>query len=165
MKGKSLTLIGTVMTLALTTNVAMAESSKSLPSESSDSSPSSPTEIQMSPEGMEILCKHFPLNSRCPGGIPLDARIGTAPTPVETSPVENSTTPSTTTDPAASSPVPDNSSQLTPLPPAPSSIEPGNSGSPNTAPNNSGNTNTQGGTNSSEQVLPSILPQTSPSGT
>ncbi|WP_413174564.1 hypothetical protein [Anabaena azotica] len=158
MKGKSLTLIGTVMTLALTTNVAMAESSKSLLSESSDSSIGSPTEIKMSPEGMEILCNHFPLNSRCPGGIPLDARIGTvpaSPASVETTPVESSTTPSTTTDPAASSPVPENSSQSTPLPEAPSSVEPGNSDK----------TTTEKGTNSSEQVPATILPQTSPSGT
>ena len=71
MKGKSLTLIGTAITLAFSGNVAMAQSS--------DSHIYAPTEIKMSPEGMKILCKHFPLNSRCPGGIPLDRGFSTIP--------------------------------------------------------------------------------------
>jgi Domain of unknown function (DUF4168) len=33
-----------------------------------DSSPSSGSEIELSPEGLEILCERFPLNSRCGGG-------------------------------------------------------------------------------------------------
>ncbi len=125
MKGKYLTLIGTVIILVLTTNVTMAESSKSLLSESSDLSIGSPTEIKMSSEGIEILCKHFPLNSRCPGGTPTNANVPASPASVKTTPVESSTTPSTTIDPAALSPVPDNSNQSTPLPEAPSSFEPG----------------------------------------
>lgn len=32
-----------------------------------DSSPSSGSEIELSPEGLEILCERFPLNSRCGG--------------------------------------------------------------------------------------------------
>jgi hypothetical protein len=71
MKGKSLTLIGTAISLAFSGNVAMAQSS--------NSTTSAPTEIKMSPEGMKILCKRFPLNSRCPGGIPLDQGFSTIP--------------------------------------------------------------------------------------
>ncbi|TVP60173.1 MAG: hypothetical protein EA343_18025 [Nodularia sp. (in: Bacteria)] len=68
MKGKYLTMIGTALTLALTTNVAVAESSKSPIAESDSRSINAPTEIQLSPEGMKILCERSPLNSRCPGG-------------------------------------------------------------------------------------------------
>ncbi|MDP5338917.1 MAG: hypothetical protein NWQ28_10135, partial [Nodularia sp. (in: cyanobacteria)] len=66
MLGKYLTLIGTALTLALTTNVAVAESSKSPVAESDSLSINAPTEIKLSPEGMKILCERSPLNSRCP---------------------------------------------------------------------------------------------------
>ncbi len=68
MKGKYLTMIGTALTLALTTNVAVAESSKSPIAESDSLSINAPTEIKLSPEGMKILCERSPLNSRCPEG-------------------------------------------------------------------------------------------------
>ncbi len=71
MKGKSLTLIGTALTLALTTSVAVAESSKSPVAESDSLSMNAPTEIKLSPAGMKILCERSPLNSRCPGGTAL----------------------------------------------------------------------------------------------
>ncbi|AHJ31518.1 hypothetical protein PN465_22550 [Nodularia spumigena CS-584] len=71
MLGKSLTLIGTALTLALTTNVALAESNKSSVAESDSLSMNAPTEIKLSPEGMKILCERSPLNSRCPGGTAL----------------------------------------------------------------------------------------------
>lgn len=68
MKGKFLTLVGTALTLALTSNVAVAQSTKFLIAQqsqpSSESSTSAP-EIKLSPQGMEILCKYYPLNTRC----------------------------------------------------------------------------------------------------
>jgi hypothetical protein len=172
MKGKSLTLIGTAMTLALTGNAAMAQSSESLLVESSDSSMGTAAEIKMSPEGMEILCQRFPLNSRCPGGIPLDrnflspvsspetnlqtnpetnlqtnpeTNLQTNPeTNPETNSIESNTDLNTTTVPVTpTSPSPDNSNQLTPVPES----------SPVTE------------FSSPEQVPVNILPQTAPSGT
>jgi hypothetical protein len=68
MKGKFLTLVGTALTLALTSNVAVAQSTKFLiaqQSQPSSGSSSSAPEIKLSPQGMEILCKYYPLNSRC----------------------------------------------------------------------------------------------------
>ncbi|AFZ60804.1 hypothetical protein H6G54_05135 [Anabaena cylindrica FACHB-243] len=150
MKGKSLTLIGTAITLAFSSNVAMAESSKSLFTESSNSSISSPTEIKMSPEGMKILCEYFPLNSRCPGGIPLNANVPSPVPAVETSPGENNVNPDTNIVPETPiSPESNNSSQLTPAPESPSSLEFGNSGS--TTRQNEGVSN---------QVPTTIVPQT-----
>ncbi|MEA5515119.1 hypothetical protein [Nodularia sp. UHCC 0506] len=78
MKGISLTLIGTALTLALTTNVAVAQSIKSRVAESKNLSMNAPTEIKLSREGMKILCERSPLNSRCPGGTAL---IPPAPNP------------------------------------------------------------------------------------
>ncbi|QYX33019.1 hypothetical protein [Sphaerospermopsis torques-reginae] len=152
------------MTLALTGNAAMAQSSESLLVESSDSSMGTAAEIKMSPEGMEILCQRFPLNSRCPGGIPLDrnflspvsspeTNLQTNPetnpetnlqTNPETNSIESNTDLNTTTVPVTpTSPNPDNSNQLTPVPES----------SPVTE------------FSSPEQVPVNILPQTAPSGT
>jgi hypothetical protein len=152
MKGKSLTLIGTAMTLALTGNAAMAQSSESLLLESSDSSMGTAAEIKMSPEGMKILCQRFPLNSRCPGGIPLDKNflspVSSPETNLQTNPetnsIESNTDLDTTTVPVTpTSPSPDNSNQLTPVPES----------SPVTE------------FSSPEQVPVNILPQTAPAGT
>ena len=96
MKGKYLTLIGTALTLALTTNVAVAESSKSPLVESDSLSMNAPTEIKLSPEGMKILCERSPLNSRCPGGT---AVIPPSSDGVSVPVWENNTTPDTTTTP------------------------------------------------------------------
>lgn len=98
MLGKYLTLIGTALTLALTTNVAVAESSKSSVVESDSLSMNAPTEIKLSPEGMKILCERSPLNSRCPGGTALvPAPAGAVPVPLMdgNTTIENTTTPET----------------------------------------------------------------------
>ncbi|MEA5566355.1 hypothetical protein VB693_13015, partial [Anabaena sp. UHCC 0399] len=87
--GKSLSLIGTVLTLAITANVAVAQSNKSPIAQSSSSSTSSSTEIKLSPEGFEILCKRFPLNSRCAGNQSVTPNADS--TPVETQPTEDTT--------------------------------------------------------------------------
>ncbi|MBD2569520.1 hypothetical protein [Anabaena lutea] len=118
MKGKFLTLIGTALTLVLTTNVAMAESSQSpMSEESSSSSTNSPTEIKMSPLGMKILCERFPLNSRCPGGTALNSPIPTSTTEPAATPAESGTSPESTIVPAVpTSPDAGNSSNLTPAP-------------------------------------------------
>ncbi|MBW4557615.1 MAG: hypothetical protein KME59_17090 [Trichormus sp. ATA11-4-KO1] len=98
MKGKSLTLMGTALTLALTTNVAFAQSSKSPIADSNNLSTSSPTEIKLSPEGMKILCERSPLNSRCPGGTAVISPASGSTLP-ETPPSESNTTPESTTAP------------------------------------------------------------------
>ncbi|NES99600.1 MAG: hypothetical protein F6K62_18130 [Sphaerospermopsis sp. SIO1G2] len=121
MKREFLTVVGTAITLAFTSNVAMAQS---------HNSSSAPTEIKMSPEGMRILCLHFPLNSRCPGGIPLDKGFSITPqtpdTGMESNAFGNNTNADTTTVPIT--PIEsnsENSNQLTPAPltPANNTIE------------------------------------------
>lgn len=54
MKTKSLTFLGTALVLAMTGTAVRAETGSKPPSE-----------IRMSREGMELLCKDFPMNSRC----------------------------------------------------------------------------------------------------
>ncbi|AFY48737.1 hypothetical protein Nos7524_2923 [Nostoc sp. PCC 7524] len=93
--GKSLTLIGTALTLAITANVSVAQSSKSPVAQSIGSSASSPTEIKLSPEGFKILCERFPLNSRCAGGQAVTPN-NSGSTTVETQPSETISTPEST---------------------------------------------------------------------
>jgi hypothetical protein len=151
MKGKSLTLIGTAITLAFTSNVAMAESSTSPFTESTNSSISSPTEIKMSLEGMKILCEHFPLNSRCPGGTPINANAPTVPSAVETTPTENKSNSDTNIVPEKSStPGADNSNQLAPAPEQPSTPGADNSNQVAPAPEKS----SIPGADNSNQVAP-----------
>ena len=122
MMGKSLTMIGTALSLALTANIAVAESSKSpIAQSSSDSSTSAPTEIKMSPEGMKILCQNFPLNSRCAGGTAVTPSApGSTTVPAETTPSDtttpDSTTPDSTTTPEGVTPPEGAPSNLTPAP-------------------------------------------------
>ncbi|YAF94665.1 MAG: hypothetical protein AB3A66_18985 [Nodularia sp. CChRGM 3473] len=116
MKGKSLTLMGTALTLALTTNVAFAQSSKSSIADSNSLSTSSPTEIKLSPEGMKILCERSPLNSRCPGGTAVISPASGSTLP-ENLPSESNTTPESTTAPETLMvPESDTPSNLTPAP-------------------------------------------------
>jgi hypothetical protein len=68
MKGKYFTLIGTALTLALSSNIAVAQSTKFPELQADKETKSSPQEKELTPDVMEILCKNFPLNSRCPGG-------------------------------------------------------------------------------------------------
>lgn len=116
MKAKFLTLTGTALTLALTSNIAAAQITKfpELSQQQTETTAKTP-EIKLSPEGKKILCEYFPLNSRCQG----------------TS--SNTTTPDSTTTPAPDStttPSPDSTSptQITPAPdstvPAPDSTTP-----------------------------------------
>ncbi|MDF5721747.1 MAG: hypothetical protein PUP91_14965 [Rhizonema sp. PD37] len=82
MKGKYLTLIGTALTLALTSNVAVAQSTKFRVLEQTQSaspsndqtlsqatqvpgSPGQTPERKLRPDVLKILCADFPLNSRC----------------------------------------------------------------------------------------------------
>lgn len=72
MNGKYLTLIGTALTLALTSNVALAQSSKfetaQSGGQSGGQSTSSPGEVKLSPRvDKKKFCTDFPLNSRCQG--------------------------------------------------------------------------------------------------
>lgn len=113
MKRKYLTLMGTALTLALTTNVATAEVQ----------------EIELSPQGLEILCEASPLNSRCPGGTPVSPRSQSgSPTEAETLPTPGTTpgatTPGSSTEPGTMTPAPapgnlDNSTEPETITPAP----------------------------------------------
>ncbi len=124
MKGKSLTVIGAAISLAFSGNVAAM-------AQSNDTYTSAPTEIKMSPEGMKILCQHFPLNSRCPGGIPLDRGFLT-PTPTPTTHLDATTVPVLPTQSHV-----DNSPQLTPAPLTPTEPSLNNSTYLNPIPGNS----------------------------
>jgi hypothetical protein len=98
MNAKYLSLIGTALTLALTTNAAFAESSKSPIAESDSLSMNPAAEIKLSPEGMKILCERSPLNSRCPEGQALvTPTSGSTSVPLlDSNPtIENTTTPET----------------------------------------------------------------------
>ena len=72
MNGKYLTLIGTALTLALTSNVALAQSSKLETAQSGgqpgSGSTASAGEVKLSPRvDKKKFCKDYPLNSRCQG--------------------------------------------------------------------------------------------------
>ena len=77
MKAKYLTFISTVLALAATSSVVKAQSSS--------------TQFKLSPQGTQLLCKEFPLNSRCTGS-------GTEPSASPSSTTaEPSASPSSTT--------------------------------------------------------------------
>ncbi|WP_258003584.1 hypothetical protein, partial [Fischerella muscicola] len=130
MKGRFLTLTGTALTLALTSNIAAAQITK-FPelSQQQTETTGTPPEIKLSPEGKKILCEYFPLNSRCQG-----ASSNTTTPDSTTTPAPDSTTPApdstTTPAPDSTTPAPDSTSptQITPAPdstvPAPDSTTP-----------------------------------------
>jgi hypothetical protein len=108
MKGKYFTLIGTALTLALSSNIAVAQSTKFPELQADKETKTSSQEKELTPDVMEILCKKSPLNSRCPGG--------TAVQPV-------------TGDSGAGAPTvtpPESGTQVTPAPeaPAPEAVPP-----------------------------------------
>lgn len=128
MKGKFLTLTGTALTLALTSNIAAAQITKfpELSQQQTETTAKTP-EIKLSPEGKKILCEYFPLNSRCQGTSSNTTTPDSTTTPAPdstTTPAPDSTTPEDTT------PSPDSTSptQITPAPdstvPAPDSTTP-----------------------------------------
>ncbi|MBD2387352.1 hypothetical protein [Cylindrospermum sp. FACHB-282] len=161
MKGKSLTLIGTAITLALTSNVAVGQSSKSPIDESSNSSITSPTEIKLSPEGMKILCEHFPLNSRCPGGTAINSSSpSNTKIPFVKPAQENTNSESTIVPTDPTSPESGNPENLNPVPVNPTSKESGNSSNLTPAPVSP----TEPGASSPSQVPDTSLPQTSTQG-
>lgn len=128
MKAKFLTLTGTALTLALTSNIAAAQITKfpELSQQQTETTAKTP-EIKLSPEGKKILCEYFPLNSRCQGTSSNTTTPDSTTTPAPdstTTPAPDSTTPEDTT------PSPDSTSptQITPAPdstvPAPDSTTP-----------------------------------------
>jgi hypothetical protein len=117
MNAKYLSLIGTALTLALTTNAAFAESSKSPIVESDSLSMNPAAEIKLSPEGMKILCERSPLNSRCPEGqalVPPTSGSTSVPLLDSNPTLENTTTPEIL--------IPDGSQQNDNLMPAPEGL-------------------------------------------
>ena len=133
MKGKFLPLISTAITLALSSTVAVAQSTK-FPNRDFDNSEATTetadknesivaaADEKLSPDAMEILCKRFPLNSRCEGAnaettSPEETDTEVSPSEDSTSP-ENSieTEPGTTPEVEAAPEAEDAPTQITPLP-------------------------------------------------
>ncbi|MEL6461887.1 MAG: hypothetical protein AAFQ91_27245, partial [Cyanobacteria bacterium J06621_15] len=130
MKGKFITLIGAALTLALSSTVAVAQSTKfpnrdfpereepTSVSESDDGIVAA-AEEELSPDAMEILCVRFPLNSRCQG-----ANAAT-PSPEDTeaeeiAPLEDNTSPDNTIETTPEEPLPGTAPEgITPAPDAP----------------------------------------------
>ncbi|AFZ29711.1 hypothetical protein Glo7428_1138 [Gloeocapsa sp. PCC 7428] len=103
MKIRYVGLFGTALTLALSSNALAQEPTTQTP------------EIELSPQGLEILCERFPLNSRCEGGTPL---TGPAPTGTTTPDATTPTTPDATTPttPGGTTPLDPTAPPVTPLP-------------------------------------------------
>jgi hypothetical protein len=117
MKRKYLVLLSTTLTLGLTANfAAIAQSPQPATKESSDSSASLQPEIKMSPEGMQILCQRFPLNSRCQSPTATQTDSQNVSEPPASSTPENLTNPNGTTQPSVpkgTEPNPSNSNPAT----------------------------------------------------
>ncbi|BAZ38010.1 hypothetical protein NIES4101_39440 [Calothrix sp. NIES-4101] len=119
MKGKFLALASTALSLALSCNVANAQSTKFPELQAQTSSAPSPDK-PLAPDVMEILCKNFPLNSRCQGGSTDTSTPSTKPSEGTTEKVPDSTTPtpdsSTPVTPSEGSGTTDGGSTTTPAP-------------------------------------------------
>ena len=100
MKIKYLVLIGTGLTLAAASGVAIAQSSDT-------GGKNNPSDIKLSPAAQTILCKQFPLNSRCAdnAGKPGSGASGSTPSP---SPAPSGS--------EAPSPAPSGGSEMSPSP-------------------------------------------------
>ena len=128
MKGKFLTLIGTALTLALSSTVTVAQSTKfperDFPereeptsiSESDDNLVAA-AEEELSPDAMKILCVRFPLNSRCSGA---NAVTPSSEDTEESMPSEDSISPDNNIETTPGAPFPGtDTEELTPAPDAP----------------------------------------------
>ncbi|MGB6297937.1 MAG: hypothetical protein WBF90_17370, partial [Rivularia sp. (in: cyanobacteria)] len=131
MKGKLLTLIGTALTLALSSTVTVAQSTKfpsrnfperegpSKVSESDDSIVAAADE-ELSPDAMEILCVRFPLNSRCSGANAVTPSSEDTEDTTEDIPSEDSFSPDNSIDTTPGAPLPGTTPEgITPIPSAP----------------------------------------------
>ncbi|MGF1674809.1 MAG: hypothetical protein ACFCUV_14160, partial [Rivularia sp. (in: cyanobacteria)] len=151
MKSKFVTLIGTALTLALSSTVAVAQSNKfperNLPSGEATTETSEPSadgsnmvaaaEEKLSPDAMEILCVRFPLNSRCEG----KAEATTSP---ENTNTEEITPPDNTIETTPGAPLPGNTPEGEAIPSedAPTNITPMPGGvTPEAAPSEDAPTN------------------------
>jgi hypothetical protein len=84
MNAKYLTLFCTAFALATSSSVAVAQSS------------SDPTQVKLSPPMLTLLCKEFPLNSRCNSSTAPSTSAPNNTTQPNTSPSGSSTEPNTT---------------------------------------------------------------------
>jgi hypothetical protein len=116
---KSAAVVGGVLGAGLMVSLPTLAQSGST---SSDEAPET-TEVELSPEGLEILCERFPLNSRCEGG------ASTARDSV-TTPTTRPTAPPTVTD----EPVEETDGMGTPSYPPDSEVAPGTGREPESAP-------------------------------
>ncbi|MEM9925419.1 MAG: hypothetical protein AAF915_16975 [Cyanobacteria bacterium P01_D01_bin.50] len=130
MKGKFTTLIGTALTLALSSTVAVAQSTKfpnrdfqnfEETTETSESNESlvAAADEELSPEAMKILCERFPLNSRCGGtNDPTNSPEETT-TEEEITPSEENFSPDNNIDTTPGAPLPESSEEMQPAPGTP----------------------------------------------
>ncbi|MEO1375770.1 MAG: hypothetical protein AAFW70_15920, partial [Cyanobacteria bacterium J06635_10] len=130
MKGKFTTLIGTALTLALSSTVAVAQSTKfpdrdfqnlEETTETAESNESlvAAADEELSLEAMEILCKRFPLNSRCEGtNEPTNSPEEITTEEEEITPEENFS-PDNNIDTTPGAPLPESSEEMQPAPGAP----------------------------------------------
>ena len=87
MKAKYLIFIGTALALATTSSFAVAQSG------------GTGTQIKLSPQNTQLLCKEFPLNSRCTGS---GTKPSVSPSSTMTEPSPSVSPPSTMTEPSTS---------------------------------------------------------------
>lgn len=172
MNGKYLTLIGTALTLALTSNVALAQSSKfetaQSGGQSGGQSTSSPGEVKLSPRvDKKKFCTDFPLNSRCQGEAASTPSSSGSSSETQKKPADGSTAVpgSAPNDPGTLN----TPSGTTDLPPAPAGnpTVPGSGTQQQTLPGGTGDTQTSpsgGTTGSPDSAAPggSNVPGTAP---
>jgi hypothetical protein len=168
MKAKYLTLVGTALTIALSSNVAVAQSTKFPQLQQEKEAKSSPQDKELAPDVMEILCKNFPLNSRCPcgtavkpveGGTPDNSGTQVTPPPSEVpKPEGNITTPDSGVTPVTPPSGTGSPEKITPDP-LPDTTKPEGNTSPTP---DSGVTpmTPPSGTGSPEKITPEPLPDT-----
>jgi len=179
MKGKYLTLIGTALTLALTSNVAHAQASKfrvqqlnesaGQPVQASTGEAISQATAQPAPEHklrsdvLKILCQDFPLNSRCQGSAASSSTSDTKPSDTKKNPDStpgNATpgqAPSETGTPGSRKGAPPDSAPLSPTPGSGTQKITPDSGSQLTPPSDS---STPGSTTTPSTGSPTQVPGT-----
>ena len=127
MKGKFTTLIGTALTLALSSTVAVAQSTKfpdrnfqnleeNIETAESNESLVAAADEELSPEAMKILCMRFPLNSRCEGTNELTNSPEETTTDEEITPSEENFSPDNNIDTTPGAPLPESSEEMQPAP-------------------------------------------------
>lgn len=170
MNGKYLTLIGTALTLALTSNVALAQSSKFETAQSggqpSGESTRSPGEVKLSPRvDRKKFCTDFPLNSRCQGEAASTPSSSGSSSDTQKQPADGSAIPGKGPADTGTTGNPDGSIDVAP-PPGGNPSVPGSGTQQQTLPGGAGDTQTtpSGGTTGAPDSNPggTAVPGTAP---